>query len=72
MLCRDNTQSRTTRKRADDLTLWEDRSRARTGHAPQVLAIGNNLVLESSAQLGYTSAPGARRQTAALLDEAVN
>jgi hypothetical protein len=44
----------------------------RTGHAPQALAVINNLVLGLFARLGYTSAPEARRHLAAHLDEAVN
>ena len=55
-----------------DVTLREDRSRVRTGHAPQVLAAINNLVLGLLARLGYTSAPEARRHFAAHLDESVN
>ena len=55
-----------------DVTLREDRSRVRTGHAPQVLAVVNNLVLGLLARLGYTNAPAARRHFAAHLDEAVN
>jgi predicted transposase YbfD/YdcC len=55
-----------------DVTLREDRSRVRTGQAPQVLAAINNLVLGLLARLGYTSAPQARRHFAAHLDEAVN
>ena len=55
-----------------DVTLREDRSRVRMGHAPQVLAAVNNLVLGLLARLGYTSAPEARRHFAAHLDEAVN
>ncbi len=55
-----------------DVTLHEDRCRVRTGHAPQALAVINNLVLGLFARLGYTSAPEARRHFAAHLDEAVN
>jgi predicted transposase YbfD/YdcC len=55
-----------------DVTLREDRSRVRTGQAPQVLAVINNLVLGILARLGYTNAPHARRHFAAHLDEAVN
>jgi len=55
-----------------DVTLREDRCRVRTGHAPQALAVINNLVLGLFARLGYTSAPEARRHFAAHLDEAVN
>ncbi|HEY6075170.1 MAG TPA: ISAs1 family transposase, partial [Anaerolineales bacterium] len=54
-----------------DVTLREDRSRVRIGHAPQAFAIINNLVLGLFARLGYTSAPEARRHFAAHLDEAV-
>lgn len=53
-----------------DVTLREDRSRVRTGHAPQAFAILNNLVLGLFARLGYTSAPEARRHFAAHLDAA--
>ena len=55
-----------------DVTLREDRSRVRTGQAPQILAAINNLVLGVLARLGYPSAPQARRKVAAHLDEAVN
>jgi predicted transposase YbfD/YdcC len=54
-----------------DVTLREDRSRVRTGHAPQLLAAINNLVLSVFARLGYSSAPQARRHFAAHLEEAV-
>jgi len=54
-----------------DVTLHEDRSRVRTGQAPQMLAAINNLVLGVLARLGYTSAPQARRHFAAHMDEAV-
>ena len=55
-----------------DVTFREDRSRVRTGHAPQALATINNLVLGLFAWLGYTSAPEARRHFAAHLDQSVN
>lgn len=55
-----------------DVTLHEDRSRVRTGQAPQLLAAINNLVLGVFARVGYTSAPEARRHFAAHLDEAVH
>jgi predicted transposase YbfD/YdcC len=55
-----------------DVTLREDRSRVRTGQAPQVLAAINNVVLGFLARLGYTCAPQARRHFAAHVDEAVN
>ena len=55
-----------------DVTLREDRSRVRTGQAPQLLAAINNVVLGLFARLGYTSAPQARRHFAANLDEAIN
>ena len=55
-----------------DVTLREDRSRVRTGQAPQVLAVINNLVLGLLARLGYINAPQARRHFAAHLEEAVN
>lgn len=55
-----------------DVTLREDRSRVRTGQAPQVLAAINNVVLGFLAHLGYTCAPQARRHFAAHLDEAVD
>ncbi len=55
-----------------DVTLHEDHSRVRRGHAPQVLAIINNLLLGLFARSGYQSAPVARRHFAAHLDEAVN
>lgn len=55
-----------------DVTLREDRSRVRMGHAPQVIAAINNLVLGVFARLRYTSAPQARRHFAAHLEEAVH
>lgn len=55
-----------------DVTFREDRSRVRTGQAPQMLAAINNLVLGVLARLGYTGAPEARRHFAAHLDQAVN
>lgn len=55
-----------------DVTLREDRSRVRTGHAPHALAVVNNLVLGLFTRLGYMSAPEARRHLAAHLDKAVN
>ena len=55
-----------------DVTLREDRSCVRTGHAPHALAVVNNLVLGLFARLGYMSAPEARRHLAAHLDKAVN
>lgn len=55
-----------------DVTLHEDRCRVRTGQAPHVMAVINNLVLGLFARLGYTSAPEARRHLDAHLDEAVN
>ncbi len=54
-----------------DVTFREDRSRVRTGQAPQMFAAINNLVLGILARLGYTCAPEARRHFAAHLDEAV-
>ncbi len=50
-----------------DVTLREDRSRVRTGQAPQLLAAINNLVLGVVARLGYTSAPEARRHFASAV-----
>jgi predicted transposase YbfD/YdcC len=55
-----------------DVTLREDRSRVRTGQAPQVLAAINNLVLGVFAHLADTSAHEARRHFAAHLEEAVH
>jgi len=50
----------------------EDRGRVQLGHAPQVLAAINNLVLGLFARLGYTCTPEGRGHFAAHVDEAVN
>ncbi len=44
-----------------DVTLREDYSRVRTGHASQALAAINNLVLTLLAWAGFDNAPRARR-----------
>jgi predicted transposase YbfD/YdcC len=53
-----------------DMTLLEDRSRVRTGHAPQALAAINNLVLSLIARAGFSNARRARRHFGAHWDEA--
>jgi predicted transposase YbfD/YdcC len=53
-----------------DVTMLEDRSRVRTGHAPQALAAINNLVLSLLAWAGFDNARRARRHFAAHLAEA--
>jgi predicted transposase YbfD/YdcC len=53
-----------------DVTLLEDHSRVRTGHAPQALAAINNLVLTLIALTGYRNARQARSHYDAHPDEA--
>jgi predicted transposase YbfD/YdcC len=52
-----------------DMTLWEDRQRVRTGHAPQALAALNNLVLSLIAKAGFSNARRARRHFGAHPDQ---
>lgn len=54
--------------RRDD-TLREDRCTLRTGHAAQLMAALNNLVLGLLRRVGWTKIPDARRHYAANLSE---
>lgn len=53
-----------------DVSLLEDRSRLRTGHAPQALAAINNLVLTLIAKAGFRNARHARRHFGAHFEKA--
>lgn len=53
-----------------DVTLREDASRVRTGHAPQALAAINNLVLSIMAWAGFDNARRARRHFGAHPEKA--
>ena len=53
-----------------DVSWFEERSRRRTGHAPQALAAINNLVLTLIAKAGFSNARRARRHFGAHLDKA--
>ncbi len=54
--------------RRDD-TLREDRCTLRTGHAPQMMAAINNVVLGVLRRVGWSKIPDARRHYAANLNE---
>lgn len=54
-----------------DVTLREDHGQLRMGHAPQMLAVLNNLVLGLFAQQGEVNVPHARRDFAYHLDKAL-
>lgn len=56
--------------RRDD-TLWEDRCTLRTGHAAQLMALINNLVLGLLLRRGVRNIPDARRRFAARPEEAL-
>ena len=55
-----------------DETLHEDRCRLRTGHAAEVMAIINNLVLGLLLRRGVRNVPEARRRFAAHPQEALS
>ena len=55
-----------------DVTLHEDHSQTRTGHAPHMLAILNNTVLGILALQGVTNVAEARREFAYQFDKALH
>jgi len=54
-----------------DVTMQEDHAQLRMGHAPEMLAILNNIVLGLFARLGETNMAHARRDFAYHLDKAL-
>ena len=55
-----------------DVSLGEDRGQTRTGHAPQVLASLNNLVIGIVAHAGQTNLAAAQRGFAYRFDKAMH
>ncbi|TME14336.1 MAG: hypothetical protein E6I80_00480 [Chloroflexi bacterium] len=54
-----------------DVTMQEDHAQLRMGHAPEMLAILNNIVLGLFARRGETNRAHARRDFASHLDKAL-
>ena len=54
-----------------DVTLQEDHAQIRLGHAPEMLAVLNNVVLGLCARQGETNVAHARRDFASHLDKAL-
>ncbi|TMD30396.1 MAG: hypothetical protein E6J04_12730 [Chloroflexi bacterium] len=54
-----------------DVTMQEDHAQLRMGHAPEMLAILNNIVVGLFARLGETNRAHARRDFAYHLDKAL-